>query len=127
MSDLSGRRLLGLAAVLGLVIPAAMMAQSHPDLTGEWYYNDHIIPPQGGREHTPLSILMIKQTPDKITLEAKAFQQEQPAITFTLNGKESVSAHKEGTARGIATWEGNNLVLSGTKSYVSPSGEVKWT
>src|SRR4051812_2975633 len=127
MVHVFGRRMIGIAAVLGLVIPAAISAQSHPDLSGEWYYNDHIIPPTGGREHTPLSILVIKQTPDKVTLEARAFQQEQPAISFALNGKETVSAHKEGTARGTAKWEGQNLVLSGTKSYVSPAGEVKWT
>jgi hypothetical protein len=115
-----------LAGMLALIAPAISLAQTHPDFSGEWFYDDHIIPLKGGREHAPLSVLVIKQTGGQISLEAKAFQQDQPPIIFRMDGKESTTTNKAGTTVGTANWEGNNLVLQGTHSYQSPAGEMKW-
>ncbi len=108
------------------IIPAIVQAQTPPDLSGEWFYDDHIIPLKGGREHAPLSILVIKQTGDQISLEAKAFQQEQPPVVFRLDGRESTTTNKVGTTTGSATWQGATLVIQGTHSYESPAGPMKW-
>ncbi|MDP8991051.1 MAG: hypothetical protein M3N41_13340 [Acidobacteriota bacterium] len=107
-------------------MPAVVLGQSHPDLSGEWNYDDHIIPLKGGREHAPLSTLIIKQTGDRISLEAKAFQQEQPPVTYRLDGQASTTTTKEGTTTGSASWEGATLVIQGTHSYETPAGEMKW-
>ncbi len=123
----SGSGLLRSAALGLLMAPALLLAQAHPDLSGEWYYNDQIIRPVGGRTHTPVSTqLIIKQSADQISIEGKGFQQETPPVVFRLDGRESTTSTKVGTTVGSATWDGSNLVIQGTRSYDSPAGKVKW-
>lgn len=111
-----------------LIAPALLLGQAHPDFSGQWYYNDQIIPPPGGdRTRTPVSsILVIKQTASQIGMEGRAFQQEQPPVVFRLDGRESTTNNKAGTTIGTATWQGSNLVIQGTHSFDTPSGPIKW-
>jgi hypothetical protein len=105
-----------------------LLSQTHPDFSGQWYYDDQIIPvADGNRTHTPVSsIMIIKQTGDQISFEGKGFQQETPAVIFRLDGRESTTNNKVGTTIGTAKWDGSSLVLQGTRSFDTPTGPIKW-
>jgi len=110
-----------------LTAPAVLFGQAHPDLSGQWYYDDQIIRPVGGlRQRAPVSsILVIKQNADQISFEGRAFQQEQPPVVYRLDGRESTTFNKVLTTVGTATWEGQNLVLQGYRSFDTPSGPIR--
>jgi hypothetical protein len=98
-----------LAAVIVFVIPTRTSAQSRPDLSGTWTFDERLsaLPPPGelagglvagnpGR-YAPPTVVIISQGADTFTVEGSAFQQKQPATTYKLDGTEATLTGPNGT------------------------------
>lgn len=111
------------APLLLVAVSATSSAQGRPDFSGTWTFNPQLIP-VSNRELAPLTTLIVKQTSAEISFEGRAFQQEQTPIVFRLDGSESVNNTEVGTTKGTAAWQGATLVITASRTFSSPLGDV---
>src|SRR5256885_2213946 len=116
-----------LAAMLALtpLASALMVAQARPDLAGSWVY-------QAAQSKADPAInfpteLVIKQTPADLTFTGTANHQEPYSGVYKFDGSETSFTGPGGQATAKASWQGNSLVATTTRSYDSPIGKVTVT
>jgi hypothetical protein len=144
------KTVLSVALAAALAIPALSWAQAKADLSGTWTFDEAKSDPAparggggggggapgggapggggggGGRGMGggPASKLVIKQTAGDLTVESTMANGAQSAV-YKLDGSDSVNKTGMGEATTKATWEGNNLVLTGKQKVTTPQGEME--
>jgi hypothetical protein len=119
---------------LWLVIAGALaaspsaLAQNKPDFSGVWIY-DQAQSGRGTAGNNPVvpfpTELHIKQTPSELHWEAHTVRQDSLTAVFSLDGREAaITGNAEMTMKGKAVLEGDRLVITSTRSYSSPAGDV---
>ena len=117
---------LGLTLVLSLV--SATFAQTRPDFSGTWRFNQAKSSP-GTAGNTPNiafpSQLLIKQSAADLYVNATSVRQAPLSATYKLDGsKVTVEAPRGITEVGDAKFEGASLVINTRRSFTSPLGET---
>src|SRR5919106_4929979 len=113
---------------LALVLQAAASAQTRPDFTGTWRFNQAKSSPNiaGNTPIVPFpSQLVVKQTPTELHVDGSSVRQQPTSAVFKLDGsKVSIKAPSGITETGEAKLEGSNLVITSRRSFTSPLGET---
>ena len=113
---------------LALVLQAAAFAQTRPDFTGTWRFNQAKSSPNiaGNTPIVPFpSQLVVKQTPTELHVEGTSVRQQPTSAVFKLDGsKVSIKAPSGITETGEAKFEGSNVVITSRRSFTSPLGET---
>ena len=110
---------------LSTAATALMIAQTKPDLSGSWVY----LAAQSKADpaiNFPTE-LVIKQTPTDFTFTGSANHQEPYSGVYKFDGNETSFTGPGGQAIAKASWQGNSLVATTTRSYDSPMGKVTVT
>ena len=113
------KRLLVLAAVLALALPAVTFAQA-PDFSGTWKVDmeKSVMPQRGGGGGGGGgarggggggSDLVIKQTATELTL-TQTFGDQSRTTTYKLDGTEGTMTGRGGEVKTKSKWEGKKLV-----------------
>ena len=119
-------RLVALAAVIA--IPAIVSAQGRPDFSGVWVYNQA----QSGRGtsgNSPVvsfpTELHIKHLSGELQWEGRTVRQDPVSAVFKLDGSEvAMKGDPETTMKGKAMLDGDRLVITSSRSYSSPAGDI---
>ena len=119
-----------IALGLTLVLSAAWVAsaQTKPDFSGTWRFNQAKSTP-GTAGNTPNiafpSQLVIKQSPNELYVAATSVRQAPVTATYKLDGtKVNVEAPRGITEVGDAKIDGSTLVINTRRSFTSPAGET---
>jgi hypothetical protein len=140
------KKVLAIAFAAVLAVPALTWAQAKADFSGTWTFDEAKSDPAparggggggggapgggggGGRGMgggTPTK-LVIKQTATDLTVESTLAAGAQTAV-YKLDGSESINKTGAGEAKTKATWDGANLVLSGSQTLTTPQGDMSIT
>jgi hypothetical protein len=111
-----------------LAVPAITSTQGKPDFSGVWIYNQA----QSGRGtsgNSPVvsfpTELHIKHLPGELQWEGRTVRQDPVSAVFKLDGTEVVmKGDPETTMKGKAVLEGDKLVITSSRSYSSPAGDI---
>jgi hypothetical protein len=111
-----------------LVLASATFAQTKPDFSGTWRFNQAKSTP-GTAGNTPNiafpSQLVIKQSAADLYVNATSVRQAPFTATYKLDGsKVTVEAPRGITELGDAKFEGSSLVINTRRSFTSPLGET---
>jgi len=114
--------------VAALAVSASASAQGKPDFSGVWIF-DQAQSGRGTAGNNPVvpfpTELHIKQTPNELHWEAHTVRQDSLTAVFSLDGREAtIAGNAEITMKGKAVLEGDRLVITSTRSYSSPAGDV---
>ncbi len=118
--------LVALAAMLAA--PAIVSAQAKPDFSGVWVYSQA----QSGRGtsgNSPVvsfpTELHIKHLPGELQWEGRTVRQDSVSAVFKLDGSEvTMKGDSETTMKGKAVLDGEKLVITSSRSYSSPAGDI---
>ena len=117
---------LGLALLVG--VSPVSLAQSRPDFSGTWKFNQSKSTRgiAGNTPNVPFpSQLVVKQTATELYVEGTSVRQAPLKAVFTLDGsKVTLEAPRGITETGEATFEGATLVVTMRRSFSSPAGET---
>src|SRR2546428_13626254 len=111
-------------AVLAMSI--VMVAQTHPDLSGTWTFDETRstgITDGNGRMIASTTIV-IGQTPVEIRIERAALLQSTRLSVYALDGGENTTTDANGTTRSRAAWNGDTLVVTSRRTYPGPQGPI---
>jgi hypothetical protein len=111
-----------------LTASASVLAQAKPDFSGIWIY-DQAQSGRGTAGNNPVvpfpTELHIKQSATELHWEAHTVRQDSLTAVFSLDGREvAIAGSAEITMKGKAVLEGDRLVITSTRSYSSPAGDV---
>ena len=113
---------------LALALQAAASAQTRPDFSGTWRFNQAKSSPNiaGNTPIVPFpSQLVVKQTPTELHVEGTSVRQQPTSAVFKLDGsKVSIKAPSGITETGEAKFEGSSVVITSRRSFTSPLGET---
>ena len=122
------RNVIMLTAALALALGvAAAQAQTPPDFSGTWKFNQTKSTP-GIAGNTPNiafpSQIVVKQTGTELSVQSTSVRQAPLSATYKLDGsKVTVEAPKGITETGEAKFEGSNVVITSRRSFSSPAGD----
>lgn len=122
------RMWLFVALTAALAVPVVTPTQSKPDFSGTWIYNQ-ALSNRGTSGNSPVvpfpTELLIKQTPGELHWEGRTVRQDPITAIFKLDGSEvTMTGALEITVKGKAVLEGDTLVITSTRSYSSPAGDI---
>ena len=123
------------ALSVALALPSAVWAQTRPDLSGTWAFDEAKSDPAparaggggggrggGGRMGGPPAMtLTIKQTAAELSIERTMAQGPQIAV-YKLDGTESTNTLGMGPASSKASWDGAKLVIATTQTMQGRGG-----
>lgn len=109
------------AVALALAVPR-LLAQTRPDLSGTWSFNDELTRPSD-RTRAHYNTLIIKQTAGEMSVEGVSFQQHLPPVVYKLDGSESTTINADGTTKAKATWQGGTLAIDSRRTFAGPQGD----
>lgn len=111
-----------------LAVPVDTPTQGKPDFSGRWIYNQALSNPHTSGNEPLVSFpseLLIKQSPGELHWQARSSRQDPVDGVFKLDGSEvTMTGSLEITMKGKAVLEGDKLVVTSTRSYSSPAGDV---
>ena len=118
--------LVALAAILAA--PALVSAQAKPDFSGVWVYSQ-AQSARGTSGNSPVvsfpTELHIKHLPGELHWEGRTVRQDSVSAVFRLDGSEvAMKGDPETTIKGAAVLEGDKLVITSSRSYSSPAGDI---
>jgi hypothetical protein len=116
------------ALVALLAAPAIVSAQAKPDFSGVWVYSQA----QSGRGtsgNSPVvsfpTELHITHLPGELQWEGRTVRQDSVSAVFKLDGSEvTMKGDAETTMKGKAVLDGEKLVITSSRSYSSPAGDI---
>ena len=115
-----------LAPTLALAAQAPTLAGT--DFAGTWVYNRVLSDPRtsGNSPTVPFHAeVMIAETAGGFHFEGSTVRQDGIAVDYTLDGTEVTVPGQEGiTTISKAVLEGETLVITSTRSFMSPAGEM---
>ena len=115
-------------AVLTLGAPAAVWAQSRPDFTGTWRFNQAKSSPNiaGNTPNIPFpSQIVVAQTATELSVASTSVRQQPVSAVYKLDGSVvPVQAPSGITETGAARFEGAGVVITSRRSFSSPAGET---
>lgn len=115
------------AVLMIAAIPALVLAQSKPDFSGRWVYQQ-LKSGLGTGGNAPVvnfaTELGIKQTPSELHVNATTVRQNATTAVYKLDGSEVASETDGITEKARASWDGPRLVISSRRSFQSPIGVV---
>jgi hypothetical protein len=119
---------IGAVVCLALALQAAAFAQTRPDFSGTWRFNQ-AKSSQDIAGNTPIvpfpSQLVVKQTATELQVDGSSVRQQPTSAVFKLDGsKVSIKAPSGITETGEAKFEGSNVVITSRRSFTSPLGET---
>ena len=117
--------LLSLTAILALVSPVALQAQSGKvNFTGSWTLNaEKSTQSQGGGRRMGGGNFIATQEGNLLTVERTMTNRDGETSTstmkYTLDGKESVNANPRGDSKSVAKWsaDGKSLTISTSRTF----------
>lgn len=117
-----------LTAALVAPLDTSAARQGRPDFSGTWLYNQA----QSGRGTSGNSPavpfpteLRIKHMPGELHWEGRSVRQDPITAIFRLDGSEvTMTGAGEITMKGKAVLDGDKLVITSTRSYSSPAGDI---
>ena len=117
--------LLTLTAVLALVFPVALQAQSGKvNFTGSWTLNaEKSTQSQGGGQRMGGGNFIATQEANFLTVERtrtnNSGETSTSTMKYTLDGKESVNTNPRGDSKSVAKWsaDGKSLTISTTRTF----------
>lgn len=117
---------LGVALTFG--VQAGTLAQSKPDFSGTWKFNQTKSTP-GIAGNTPNvafpSQIVVKQTATEFVVASTSVRQAPLTANYKLDGsKINVEAPRGLTEIGDAKFEGVNVVINTRRSFSSPAGDT---
>lgn len=134
------KKFLAVALAAALAVPALIHAQTKADLSGTWTFDEAKSDPAGGpggggggggrgpgggrMGGGPPSKLVIKQSATDLTVERTLPNGAETAV-YKLDGSESTNKTAMGQSKTKASWEGNNLVLTGKQAVSTPQGDLE--
>lgn len=115
-------------AALTLLVPVLILAQSKPDFSGKWVFNQ-AKSSRGTAGNSPVvsfpTEMAIKQTPAELHLQGSTVRQEGLTAVYKLDGAEVTVGAPEGISeKAKAVWDGSKLVITSRRSFSSPIGDV---
>lgn len=117
-----------LTAALTLALPALTLAQSRPDFSGSWVFNQGKST-KGTGGNTPVvtfpSEMVIKQTAGELHVEGSTMRQDAITAVYKFDGSEVTVGMPAGiTEKARAAWDGNRLVITSKRSVSSIVGDI---
>jgi len=116
--------------VLGVAlgVQAAALAQTGPDFSGTWTFNQDKSSQgiAGNSPNLPFpSTVVVKQSADELYVQSLSVRQATLTATFKLDGSTVTLEAPQGiTETGTAMFEGATMVVATRRSYPSPAGEI---
>lgn len=102
--------------------PRQLAARVHPDFSGTWTLNTGGTPQDDGTR-AAFTTLIVKQTPNELSVEGLALAQHLPVVVYRLDGVESTSTGPQGATKAKAIWDGRMLVITSTRTFAGPQGD----
>ena len=123
------RRMVFVAGVcLALIAYSAASAQTAPDFSGTWRFNQAKSSPNiaGNTPIVPFpSQIVVKQTATELHVDSTSVRQQPVSAVYNLDGsKVSIKAPSGITETGEAKIDGGRLVITSRRSFTSPLGET---
>ena len=117
--------LLTLTAILALVFPVALQAQSGKvNFTGSWTLNaEKSTQSQGGGQRMGGGNFIATQEGNLLTVERtrtnNSGETSTSTMKYTLDGKESVNTNPRGDSKSVAKWsaDGKSLTISTSRTF----------
>lgn len=113
---------------LALGVHAATPAQTQPDFTGTWRYNQGKSNPNTSGNTPNIAFpsqIVVKQTPNEISVDSTSVRQQPVSAVYKLDGsKVTVQAPSGISETGEARVDGGNLVITSRRSFSSPAGDI---
>lgn len=118
-------RFLVVAAVLAMS-GVGLRAQARPNFSGSWVYVEEKSKMAEGFSITLAfpSELGIKQTAAEIQMTGTSNHLKPVISTYTLDGSESTFDTAAGKVKARTKWDGNKLVVTATRTYGTPMGDI---
>jgi hypothetical protein len=117
---------LGMALALGM--PTAALAQARPDFSGTWRFSQEKSNPgiSGNTPTVPFpSQIVIKQSATELHVLSTSVRQAPISAVYKLDGSSVTLDAPQGiTETGMASFEGQTLVIATRRAYPSPAGEI---
>jgi hypothetical protein len=113
---------------LALGVHAVTLAQTRPDFTGTWRYNQGKSNPNTSGNTPNIAFpsqIVVKQTPTEISVDSTSVRQQPVSAVYKLDGsKVAVQAPPGISETGEARIDGGNLVITSRRSFSSPAGDI---
>jgi hypothetical protein len=111
-----------------LCLHAVTLAQTRPDFTGTWRYNQGKSNPNTSGNTPNIAFpsqIVVKQTPTEISVDSTSVRQQPVSAVYELDGsKVNVQAPPGISETGEARIDGGNLVITSRRSFSSPAGDI---
>jgi hypothetical protein len=111
-----------------LCLHAVTLAQTRPDFTGTWKYNQGKSNPNTSGNTPNIAFpsqIVVKQTPTEISVDSTSVRQQPVSAVYKLDGsKVTVQAPPGISETGEARIDGGNLVITSRRSFSSPAGDI---
>ena len=111
-----------------LCLHAVTLAQTRPDFTGTWRYNQGKSNPNTSGNTPNIAFpsqIVVKQTPTEISVDSTSVRQQPVSAVYKLDGsKVAVQAPPGISETGEARIDGGNLVITSRRSFSSPAGDI---
>ena len=122
------RLMVVLGVALTLVVSAMALAQTRPDFSGTWKFNQGKSNPNiaGNTPNVPFpSQIVVKQTPTELHVASTSVRQQPVSAVYKLDGsKVTVQAPQGITETGEAKFEGATVVITSRRTFPSPAGDI---
>jgi hypothetical protein len=113
---------------LALGVHAVTLAQTRPDFTGTWRYNQGKSNPNTSGNTPNIAFpsqIVVKQTATEISVDSTSVRQQPVSAVYELDGsKVTVQAPSGISETGEARIDGGNLVITSRRSFSSPAGDI---
>ena len=113
---------------LALGVHAVALAQTQPDFTGTWKYNQGKSNPNTSGNTPNIAFpseIVVKQTPNEVSVDSTSVRQQPVSAVYKLDGsKVTVQAPQGISETGEARIDGGNLVITSRRSFSSPAGDI---
>src|SRR5258706_8297908 len=111
-----------------LCVHAVTLAQTRPDFTGTWRYNQGKSNPNTSGNTPNIAFpsqIVVKQTPTEISVDSTSVRQQPVSAVYELDGsKVTVQVPPGISETGEARIDGGNLVITSRRSFSSPAGDI---
>jgi hypothetical protein len=114
----------GVALTLG--VQALPLAQTRPDFSGTWRFNQAKSSPNiaGNTPNIPFpSQIAVKQTPTELHVASSSVRQQPVSAVYKLDGSKVTVQTPAGISEtGEARFDGSNVVITSRRTFPSPGG-----